>query len=82
MSSQTELTRQTLTRIVMLSSMNSLSDARALSLFRPSNVSASSNTHQPSTAQDLLQDFTGNTDDRFQAEKSDKKDYRSRCRDE
>lgn len=52
----------------MLSSVRSLSGAAALSLLGASNPATSSNT-QPSTAQKLLQDVTGNTDDTFKAGK-------------
>lgn len=53
----------------MLSSVSSLSGAAALSLLGASNPATSSNT-QPSTAQKLLQDVTGNTDDTFKAGKA------------
>lgn len=53
----------------MLSSVNSLSSATALSLLGANNPANLANT-QPSTAQKLLRDVTGNTDDTFKAGKA------------
>lgn len=53
----------------MLSSVNSLSGVAALSLLGTVNPTTSSNS-QPSVAQNLLQDVTGNTDDTFKAGKA------------
>jgi len=53
----------------MLSSVSPLSGVAALSLLGAVNPTASSNG-QPSAAQKLLQDVTGNTDDTFRAGKA------------